>query len=324
MFYKINNPISHEYELLEYTQPVFRGMGISIHDEKGRTLYDDGIFQSKATEEDYDKLFIKKICKHKPVYEIEKILDFHYNFYTENENGSKDTFIKHLKYIILPQIKTKETQYQLVEIWINIKETAMLKKLLQDKNTFLLEAYKNALEFSPSGPLSVTIRPIEFGESIGFDANSTRRIVQELVSDGYLTSTLGMKQIMVTSEGLRYLNKLESSDRKETPINLSIGNNSNVQFQNGNHNTNNLSVNTNTFDYEKFVSEIKSSLPVILKYLSEDDANNLKSDVAYLDDKVKSNAPNKSILKTITDSAIEIVKKVPVNVLSTYLETLVS
>lgn len=322
-FYKINNPISHEYELLKYVQPVFRGMGISIHDSNGKTLYDDGIFQSEATEEDYDKLFIKKLSDQKPVYDVEKILNFHHSFYVENE-GLEDIFVKHIRYIIMPRLKNKETQYQLIETWIKQKETHMLKKLLQEKNTFLLETYKNALEFSPSGPFSVTIRPIEFGESIGFDENSTKRMVQELVSDGFLTSTLGMKQIMVTTEGLRYLNMIESSDRKETPISLNIGNNSNVQFQNGSHNTNNLSVTTNTFDYEKFVSEIKSSLPIIVGHLSEDDANTLKSDVAYLDDKVKSPTPNKSILKTITDSAIEIIKKVPVNVLSKYLETLVS
>ena len=84
-----------------------------------------------------------------------------------------------------------------------------LKQQLKEKNHFLRKAYETAYEYSPSNPLSVSLKPIEFGESIGFDKITTERIMMELVDDEYVTSSLGMGMLMVTKYGLEYLREIE-------------------------------------------------------------------------------------------------------------------
>lgn len=83
------------------------------------------------------------------------------------------------------------------------------KKQLQDKNEFLRKAYETVYQEYPSSPLSVSLDPIEFGKSLGFDEDATYRIMQELVDDGFVTSSIGMGMLMVTNDGLNYLRNLE-------------------------------------------------------------------------------------------------------------------
>jgi hypothetical protein len=70
-------------------------------------------------------------------------------------------------------------------------------------------AYEAAYEYSPSSPLSVSLDPMEFGRSIGYDETKTKRIMMELVSDGYVTSSLGLGMLMITNYGLEYLREIE-------------------------------------------------------------------------------------------------------------------
>lgn len=84
-----------------------------------------------------------------------------------------------------------------------------LKKELKEKNLFLRKAYETAYDYAPSSPLSVNLDPREFGNSIGFDETQTERIMVELVSDGYVQSSLGMGMLLVTRLGLDYLRKIE-------------------------------------------------------------------------------------------------------------------
>lgn len=106
-----------------------------------------------------------------------------------------------------------------------------IKRQLQEKNEFLKKAYELAYEYSPANPLSVNINPRAFGESIGFNQIDTERIMNELVSDGYINSSLGMGMLIVSEEGLRFLQQLEGD--KQANININVGNNSTVQFQQG-------------------------------------------------------------------------------------------
>lgn len=84
-----------------------------------------------------------------------------------------------------------------------------LKQQLKEKNHFLRMAYETAYEYAPSSPLSVSLNPKEFGESIGYDETTTERIMIELIDDGFVTSSLGMGMLMVTKYGLDYLREIE-------------------------------------------------------------------------------------------------------------------
>jgi hypothetical protein len=92
-----------------------------------------------------------------------------------------------------------------------------LKQELTEKNFFLRKAYETAREYNPSSPLSVSLDPLPFGESIGFDSTKTRRIMLELVGDGFVTSSIGMLMLVVTRSGLEYLRRIE--DQPITPLN---------------------------------------------------------------------------------------------------------
>lgn len=87
------------------------------------------------------------------------------------------------------------------------------KKQVQEKNEFLKKAYQSAYEYLPSSPLSVSLDPIDFGKSIGFDKDATTRIMQELVDDGYVNSSIGMGMLIVTNEGLNYLRHIETKPK---------------------------------------------------------------------------------------------------------------
>lgn len=114
----------------------------------------------------------------------------------------------------------------------------MILKQLEEKNEFLKRAYDVAYEYAPSSPLSVNINPVEFGKSIGHDKEATKRIMNELVADGFVTSSLGMGMLIVTKKGLDYLRSLEIDTLSPPVINFSVGDNSNVQFQHGTVNSN--------------------------------------------------------------------------------------
>lgn len=90
------------------------------------------------------------------------------------------------------------------------------KQHLIEKNLFLKKAYEAVYDYVPEAPLSVNLKPREFGESIGFDEVQTRRIMTELVNDGYVESSLGMRTLRVTSLGLEYLREIEDEPQTAT------------------------------------------------------------------------------------------------------------
>jgi hypothetical protein len=74
------------------------------------------------TSEDYDKQFANKLIQIKPPYEIINLLEFHLKFYVDIQKGSKEKFIKQMKYVIVPIIqkrKGKEVYIQLLNEWIS-------------------------------------------------------------------------------------------------------------------------------------------------------------------------------------------------------------
>jgi hypothetical protein len=75
--------------------------------------------------EDYDNLFVEKIGKWKPIYDLEKFLQFHYEHFSKAKSDS-DEFLKHMRYVVLPSLKNQKTKdnearVELFEQWLNEK-----------------------------------------------------------------------------------------------------------------------------------------------------------------------------------------------------------
>ncbi|OJX49788.1 MAG: hypothetical protein BGO88_08510 [Flavobacterium sp. 38-13] len=80
---------------------------------------------TKTVPEDYDNLFAHKIRDWKPVYELNKVLEYHFGHYCNTSVLQSENFLKHIRYIILPRLKKlnrSEVQVDLVEQWLKTKE----------------------------------------------------------------------------------------------------------------------------------------------------------------------------------------------------------
>jgi len=109
-----------------------------------------------------------------------------------------------------------------------------LQQQLKEKNYFLRKAYEAAYEHAPSSPLSVSLNPIEFGKSIGFDNDQTTRIMNELIAQHYVQSSIGMGMLLVTQAGLKYLTRIE--DEPLTPLDNLVKKDNNIPTPNQNPN----------------------------------------------------------------------------------------
>ncbi|MGN6637412.1 MAG: hypothetical protein ACTHJ8_00760 [Mucilaginibacter sp.] len=88
-------------------------------DTPGKTIY------RNTTDEDYDQQFVYKLYRWKPIYNIDQVIEYHYNYYLVNNKPQND-FLKHMRYVILPILKKKpnsEVCTQLFEQWLQDKET---------------------------------------------------------------------------------------------------------------------------------------------------------------------------------------------------------
>ena len=85
----------------------------------------------------------------------------------------------------------------------------MIQEQLRQKVYFLLKAYQGAYEYHPAAPLSVDVNPFQLGLNIGYDRPTVMRIMQELVSERYVSSGAGYQMLMITDKGLRFLQELQ-------------------------------------------------------------------------------------------------------------------
>ncbi|WP_339607596.1 hypothetical protein [uncultured Roseivirga sp.] len=104
--------------LMTVGTPVRRGSWGERKEYISNTTYRD------TRPEDYIKDFIYAIRKFKPIYEIDMFLDHHLGVYVERGNNS-ETFIKHIKYEVIPQLennKDSKTHIELVNKWLGQRE----------------------------------------------------------------------------------------------------------------------------------------------------------------------------------------------------------
>jgi hypothetical protein len=201
----------------------------------------------------------------------------------------------------------------------------MLQKQLQENITFLKKAYEVPFDYSPSSPLSVNMNPIEVGKTIGFDKVTVTRIMTELVQSRYVDSGLGMGMLLIRREGLNYLREMESEMNTSPSINIVLGDNSNFQFQSNSPNSNQVLQlkEQSTEDLFKLVQEIKEGLNILQKYLSPAEIEDLKTETSYLENTLKKQSPDKSLLKTVTNNVLDILKAVPSNVIANMITNII-
>ncbi|WP_170865309.1 MarR family transcriptional regulator [Hymenobacter psychrotolerans] len=163
-------------------------------------------FEVPVRPADYDEAFTKKLLELNPIYQLPDFLSYHFDYFlSESDEGGE--FLHHIEYVILPRLNTTHNTapYSLVVEWLGIQKQLMFSQHKQQRIKFLEAAYKAACEYSPAQPLSVSINPVELGKELDMDRSTVSRIVNELVQDGHVTSTLGMKAMFVTREGTREL-----------------------------------------------------------------------------------------------------------------------
>lgn len=149
----INTEPIDNFQLKNYgLERVTMSVGSSRNDGYGGRTWKSTDLKSEVTSEDYDGAMAFKIIKVKPPYELEKLLNYHLEYYV-NKGGEKDKFIKQIQYVVLPYIQKhygkEKPHIDLTEQWIleNKKNKMMddnelsqdavevIDKVLQDART---------------------------------------------------------------------------------------------------------------------------------------------------------------------------------------------
>lgn len=124
-FYSIaeNNNSKHKYQLNDLGDTFISAIiGSRTREMWGESKNSSQTFFRKPTKDDYDRQFANTIRDHRPPYEIEFLLNHHFEFYLKNNPKNKNTFFNHLQYVILPILKTynnPDVQIELINKWLN-------------------------------------------------------------------------------------------------------------------------------------------------------------------------------------------------------------
>jgi hypothetical protein len=116
----------NEYALKNFGDRIFSmAVGRRERGDFGQHVYKSTRIDRPVVKEDYDNSFGYKILRTSPPYEADKLLDYHFSFFV-SKNGKKDAekFIKHIRYVILPEIQKRDSKKVYTEIvsnWIEDK-----------------------------------------------------------------------------------------------------------------------------------------------------------------------------------------------------------
>lgn len=123
-----------------------------------------------TTPEDYDNQFATKLKKWKPIYELEKLLEHHYQYYLENNPGKNEVFCKHLEYVVLPRLKKSpdnDTHCKLIEDWLITKKSpsrSTNEKQIVNNNTIQISNIHAPIQFQQNSDNSVQNQTIQFNK----------------------------------------------------------------------------------------------------------------------------------------------------------------
>ena len=103
---------------------IYASMGKRSRDGWGQSSIQVNDIYTAVVPEDYDKQFIYKLQKWKPIYELGLVVEHHYNHYLTQHVQGHDEFIKQMRYVILPMLKKQrnaEVCTELFEQWLDQK-----------------------------------------------------------------------------------------------------------------------------------------------------------------------------------------------------------
>lgn len=115
------------------TQRIFAMTGRSRgSDFWGTRGTDSTTHHTPVVAEDYDNLFASKINGWKPVYDIGKLLEHHYQYFIKTSKREPENYFDHIRYVILPKIRRRESneaQIELVQKWLNSKDSKAVEQV---------------------------------------------------------------------------------------------------------------------------------------------------------------------------------------------------
>lgn len=316
------DPVNKHVYDLEDLGPIKRGGDLIMAFSTGM-----GHFKEITTDDrpaklsDYDGQLIYMITSLDPIYKLEHCLAYHYTNFLASDHPEKAVFTTHLRYVIMPQLKTSSKEAaDLMDIWLNKQEKFMHIQQLQQKRQLLKRAYDAALASASASPLSVWINTEGIAAEMQYDLDTTRRIVRELVSDQLATSILGMSKFAITDAGRRFLEQENNqvNSNSYTPIHFQVGDNSTVQFQSGTHHSV-QKLEIHEMDAEvilTFLKEIKEGIDIIKQHISEENLGVLIADVNYIENALLRPTKDKVVIKSLLRGIVDIIKSVPGNVIA--------
>ena len=104
-------------------QRIYASFGKRTRGEWGeRGTYQSSNVYTDVTTADYDNQFISKLVRVRPVYEMDKLINHHFNYYISQNPQQKKEFLKHMRYEIFPALRKRtsnEAYIQLFEEWLD-------------------------------------------------------------------------------------------------------------------------------------------------------------------------------------------------------------
>jgi hypothetical protein len=162
-------------------QRVMAIVGKQRRNDWGEREHTSKTFYTATKPEDYDRQFASRIYRTNPPYAVERLLDHHYNHYSQRFPDSEKTFFKHLKYVIIPILqKGKHDVYvELVNEWLEEKKNISAKANPSTIPPTLNEKLDKILEFLVANAIRINVNPHTIHEEI-FEKNITFQEAQDL------------------------------------------------------------------------------------------------------------------------------------------------
>ena len=128
-FFDISTNVNLPSEELQLQLLNVRQISAIIGGRRGSSYWGTSGSESKTiytntTSEDYDKQFSNKLLNWKPIYDIHRLIEYHYHYYTVENQKDGQVFLQHMQYVILPILKKAyngEVCIDLFEKWLDKK-----------------------------------------------------------------------------------------------------------------------------------------------------------------------------------------------------------
>ena len=125
----------------------------------GQRSYESKNYYTKTLPTDYDNQFINKLINWQPIYGIERVINHHYKIYSSKQPQGHDSFIKHMKYYILPLLQKQRNSDACIELfkeWLENKSSNSNSKAPHTiNNTINLGTINAPLQFQQNSNNSV-------------------------------------------------------------------------------------------------------------------------------------------------------------------------